>query len=173
MNGNIQEPSQLPSPGFINTARILEESKYRRIEERNKKENYKTVQVFTRKEVHEEIEWKTNNKGKSINDAEEQSSQALTVKIESDSGKDHGAGAPHQIRLETIVERQEVTSQNTQYGTCDTIIKSNGNEEIKEEDSLLSEKKLCDALASIKESGNDKKEIDTDEDIFAMHSVIS
>ena len=34
-HGNIQEPSQLPSPGFINTARIMEESKYRRTEEQN------------------------------------------------------------------------------------------------------------------------------------------
>ena len=37
VHDNIQEPSQLPSLGFINTARILEESRYRRIEERNKK----------------------------------------------------------------------------------------------------------------------------------------
>ena len=37
VHGNIQEPSQLPSPGFINTAIILEESKYKRIVERNKK----------------------------------------------------------------------------------------------------------------------------------------
>lgn len=40
--GNIQEPSQLPSPGFINTASILEESKYRSIKGRNKNEGYKT-----------------------------------------------------------------------------------------------------------------------------------
>ena len=52
----IQEPPQLPAPGFINTARILGESEYDRIEERNKKEEYKTVQVFTRKEVHKAVE---------------------------------------------------------------------------------------------------------------------
>ena len=91
---DIQEPYQLPSHGFIDTAGILKESEYNKTEERNLNQKYKTVQVFNRKEAHEEVEWKANYKSKSIGDAEEQSSQALTVKIEADSAKDHGAGAP-------------------------------------------------------------------------------
>ena len=144
VHGNIQEPSQLPSPGFINTAIILEESRFKRIVERNKKEDLKTVQVFTQKEVRKEVEWKANksanSKDKPVSNAEQQSSQALTVKVGSDNAKNHGAGAQHPNKLKTFAESKKVSSQNTQHGTCDTIVESNDKIERKEDDSLPSEK---------------------------------
>ena len=101
-----------------------------------------TRQVFTRKEVHKAVEWtankSVNNKDKSVNNAEQQSSQTLTVKVEYDSATDHGEGAQYQNKPETFAESKKVISQNTQHGTCDTIIKGNGNIEIKKDDSLPS-----------------------------------
>ena len=69
---DIQKPYQLPSPGFIDTARILKKSEYEKTEEQKTKQEYKKVQVFTLKEAHEEVEWEANYKSKPINNAEEQ-----------------------------------------------------------------------------------------------------
>ena len=107
------------------------DSEYNNTEEREIEKEYKTVQVFTLKEAHEEVEWKVNYTSKPISDAEEQSSQAPTVKIESDSAEDNEVGTPFRNKLETLLESQEVTNQNTKYGTCGTMSNGVGIKEVK------------------------------------------
>ena len=121
-------------------------------------------------EVHMAVEWITNesisDEDKSVNDAEQKSSQASTVKVESARATDHVAEAQYQNESKTFAKRKKVINQDIQNGTCDSIIKSNDNIETHKDDLLSSKERLCDAQLSIEEPGKDKKELITDGDEF-------
>ena len=111
---NIQEPSQHPSSGFISTSSILEETRYRSIEGRNKNDCHKTIQVFTQKEVHMELisNESLSDEDRSVNDTVQQSSQASTVKVESSSTTDHVTESQSRNEPKTFAESHKVTNQD-------------------------------------------------------------
>ena len=71
------------------------------------------------------FEGKVNHENKPIGDKVEQSSQAPTVKVESE---DNEVETWFQNELKTLLESQEVTSQ---YRNYDVTSNGNGNKEVK------------------------------------------